>query len=291
LTVGADIVDDAMTHTRKVVSDVLWITPQGDIEALPPLTESQLPPFVDDSLQRTKNFRLIPAADGSPWFWTGKSWFRFDPWLKSFIAPVPAPLDGPDDDMPIVAVDPGLMVWLQREPGPDAGEMVTKVRGFRYDVRGPMARDTKFVLTDHDPQHIVPDRPLGGDIQIEDNVGLHLTKGAVGIADTTYGDVVVSGKTRSMNLPGIRLGSTFLVGSEQCPWPSSSGTEAGVGTDRSFEVKRSGAGLVLTADPGTPASATLACTGPEGRVSVALSTLESSPVTVFELSVTRVAPP
>jgi len=150
--VGVDF--DPVTN-KAVSGDVWWITPEGVLGALPPLTEPQLPPL-NDTQNATKNLHLIPADDGSPWLWTGKAWFRFDPWQKTFVVPPSAPLDGPDSDLPIIAVDPGLMVWLQREPDADGGGLVTRVRGFRHGVRGPLVRDTTFLLNEQDPQHLVP---------------------------------------------------------------------------------------------------------------------------------------
>ncbi len=265
----------------KDVGDVWWITDDGSLDPLPPLTDGQL---------GTGRLRLVPAADGSPWLWNGVAWFRFDPWLKTFVVPANAPIDGPDGDLPVIAVDPGLMVWLHRERDGDAGGLLTRVRGFRHDVRGPLARDTPYLLTDRFPPHVVPDRPAGTDITIEDD-GLHLAIGsAVGIADATFGDVIIEGKTHSATLPAIKLGATFVVGAEtRCPWTSSTATDAGATTNRSFEIRRSGASLQLRVDG---VNAAQPCPGgPEGRVSVGLTNLGLSPVVVSELTVIRTSPP
>jgi hypothetical protein len=303
LTIGID----SDPSTQVVTSDVWWITPQGDIQPLAPLSDGQLPRF-DATLQRARNIQLVPASDGSPRLWNGSSWFRFDPWLATFVAADPAPADGPDDDLPIISVDPGLMVWLQRERvdrdagseggagTPDAAvttDLVTKVRGFRHDVRGSMVRDTKFVLVDRDPQHLVPDQPPGHDLRIESD-GAHLVNGAtIAIPDATFADVVIQGKTRSASLPGIRLGSELAVGSDPCSWSSSS--EAGAGannaaatTEHTFEVKRTGTRLELLVDN---APLRTCPDGPAGRVSVGLTALGPSPVVIAELTVTRTAAP
>ena len=92
-------------------------------------------------------------------------------------------------------------------------------------------------------RHIVPDRPPGTDIRDRRPTGSTSPTGpVVAIADTTYADVIISGKTHSANLPGIKLGSSFMVGSD-CAWMSSGGADSGASTDRSFEITRSGANL------------------------------------------------
>jgi hypothetical protein len=303
---------DSDPSTKVVVSDVWWITPKGDLQALAPLTDGQLPAF-DEKLQRATNIRLIPGSDGSPWLWTGAAWFRFDPWLAAFVTPSSAPADGPDDDLPIISVDPGLMVWLDRERAAHVGDagtapadggadtLDTKVRGFRYDVRGPLARDGTFALID--PQHIVPDRPPGTDIQRLSD-GVHLANGAtVVIADALFADVVLQIKVRSANPPAIQLGSTLAVGSDACPWSSS--TEAGAPAiasgdggafvDRLFEVRRTGTQLqLLVGDVDNPNHTVPLRTcpdGPPGRVSIGLTAPGPSSVVVSELTVTRTASP
>src|SRR5207247_10645405 len=136
-----------------------------------------------------------------------------DPWLPHSVTPAVVHSSGPDERQRSIPADPGLMVWLQRELDPEAG-LVTKVRGFRHGVRGPLANDTTFVFNDHELLNIVPDRPPGTDITVE-NDGLHLANGGtVAIADATYGDVIILGKTHSVGLPGIKLGSSFVVGVE-----------------------------------------------------------------------------
>jgi hypothetical protein len=305
---------DSDPSTKTVSSDVWWITPNGDLQALAPLTDGQLPEL-DESLQRAKNVRLIPGSDGSPWLWTGAAWFRFDPWLATFVTPSSAPIDGPDDDLPIISVDSGLMVWLDRERairdgGADAtpedggaDALETKVRGFRYDVRGPLVRDTTFALID--PQHIVPDRPPGTDIQKQSD-GVHLANGAtLVIADALFGDAVIQIKVRSTSPPAIKLGSIVAVGADACPWSSSTEAgstattgavaDAGAATDRIFEVRRTGTRLDLRVgdanDPSRKVALRTCPGGPQGRVSIGLTAPGSSPVVVSELTVTRTASP
>jgi hypothetical protein len=288
LTVGID----SDPSTKTVVSDVWWITPRGDLAPLTALTSGHLPAF-DENLQRAKNVRLVPASDGSPWLWNGAGWFRFDPWLAAFVTASAAPADGPDDDLPIIAVDPGLMVWLDRERVVgETGSLQTKVRGYRHDVRGPMTRDTPFALID--PQHIVPDRPPGTDVRI-DSSGVHLANGAsLAIPDATFADVIIEGKTRSANLPGIKLGSTLAIGAASCGWSTSdagapsNASDASTSTGHTFEVRRVGTRLQLTVDK---VQVRTCPDGPAGRVSIGLTALDSSPLVVSELTVTRMASP
>jgi hypothetical protein len=271
-------------HPANIVGDVWWITDEGVLDPLTPLTDAQL---------GTQKPRLVPAANGSPWLWNGVAWFRFDPWLKAFVTPESAPLDGPDSDLPVIAVDPGLMMWPERIQDADSGERVTKMRGFRHDVRGPLASDTAFVFVDRALPHVVPDRPPGTDITIDDD-GLHISNDArVVIADATYADVTISGRVHSMSLPALTFGPTFAIGRD-CPWPDPGRADAGFSDagprmDRTFDVKRSGAKILISVDKGPWKPCERG--GPEGRVPIGLAGLGSSLVTISTLTVTRDAAP
>ena len=244
---------------------VFWIDDDGAVERLAPLTAQQ---------RGTKSVRLVAAGDAAPWLWNGEAWFRFNPWQNAFAAPDDAPDDGPDDDLPPpLAVDPGLFVWLSRR-GLETGTKSATLRGFRYGVRGPYAQDPDFLLAD--PSHLAPSRPPRMDGELwADADGLHLSALArVVIADTTYGNVVVTGETNGA-LPTIELGtSTIGPPSSACPWPHP-GTR--------FNVTRSGPTILVKVDDRTPTS----CTGPEGRVTIALRGLGADIVTMKRLRVER----
>jgi hypothetical protein len=273
LAVGAG--PDANNPSRTV-GDVWWITDDGALEELPALTADQV---------GAGKLRLVPGSNGAPWLWNGAGWFRFDPWQKKFIKPNVTPSDGPDVDLPAVAIDPGLFVWLERDTDADSGSRVTRVRGFRHDVRGPLARDTPFLFA-ADHEHVVPDRPPGTDVII-DNDGLHLANGgSIVIADSTYADAVITGKTRSTALPGVKLGADYVVGSADCVWPSVAASDAG--DERSFEIHRTGTQLEVRV---TGSANVQTCAGPAGRISVGLTSFGSFPIVVSDLSVTREAGP
>jgi len=266
---GALAVGGFAATTDAPANGVWWIDPDGALEAIPSLTPQQ---------RGTKRARLVPAGDGAPWLWNGDAWFRFDPWQSAFVTPDGAPDDGPDDDLPPpVAVDPGLFVWLSREPNPDdLDKKQTVLRGFRHGMRGPYTNDPDFLLAD--PLHLAPSRPPRPDGELwADAEGLHLSESeGVVIADTTYGNIVISGETPGSSLPTLQLG-TSIIGPPPpapCPWPAS-GTK--------FTVSRSGGTVLVAVDGGMPVS----CPGPEGRVSVGLRGLGPTMLTVKRLTVER----
>ena len=153
-------------------------------------------------------------------------------------------------------------MWLSRD-GLDPAATSATMRGFRHGVRGPYTHNPDFLLAD--PRHLAPSRPPRVDGELwADPDGLHLSESAgIVIADTTYGNVVVSGESTGSLLPTVDLGG-FLVGPpEPCPWPQP-GTR--------FTVTRSGK-TVLAAVDDKPARS---CPGPEGRVAIGLRGLGAS---------------
>ena len=263
---GALAVGGFARDTGAPASGVVWIGNDGAVEKLLSLTPQQ---------RGTKRVRLVAAGDGAPWLWNGDAWLRFDPWQGSFFLPDAAPEDGPDEDLPSpVAVDPGLFVWLSRTIVPETMEVKTGLRGFRHGVRGPYTHDPDFLLAD--PRHMSPSRPPRTDgLLWADAQGLHLSESTgVVIADTTYGNVVVSGETSGSSLPTLELGGWPIGPPGPCPWPR-------MGTK--FTVTRAGRTLLLAVDGEAPKD----CPGPDGRVTIGLRGLGPEMVTVKQLTVGR----
>jgi hypothetical protein len=249
--------------------DVVWIGPHGaGVQKLPSLSPQQ---------RGTKRVHLVAAGDASPWLWNGDAWFRFDPWQSAFVAPEARPDGGPDADFPApIAVDSGLFMWIARKgvsDGPDDRDALhATLRGFRYDVRGPYAIDPEFLLAD--PRHLAPSEPpRQGGALFADAAGLHLTEGtSIVIADTTYGDVVITGETPNATLPAIAIGD-FDVGTLSCPWPAAGTTFTVTRTDRE-----------VIAQVGDQSRR---CNGPAGRVKLGLRGLGREMTTVKRLAVRR----
>jgi hypothetical protein len=264
---GALAAGGVVAGTGVPANGVFWIDNDGTVQTLRALTPQQ---------RGSKRLRLVAAGDGAPWLWNGAAWFRFDPWQSTFVRADDAPDDGPDDDLPApLSVDPGLFVWLSRA-GVASGGKGAVLRGFRHDVRGPYTHDPDFLLAD--PRHIAPSRPpLAEGALWSDADGLHLSKSAgVVIADTTYGNFVMSGETRDSSLPALALG-TWTIGAAApgaCLWPSA-GTR--------FTVTRSGRTVLVQVGDLAPAS----CTGPDGRVTIGLRGLGPEMVTVKGFTVER----
>lgn len=262
---GALAVGGLADRAGTPANGVFWIDNDGTVERLPALTPQQ---------RGTKTLRLVAAGDGAPWLWNGDAWFRFDPWQNTFVAPDDAPDDGPDEDLPApVAVDPGLFVWLSRR-GIDADTKRATLRGFRHGVRGPYTHDPDFLPAD--PRHLAPNHPPRSEGELwSDADGLHLSESArVVISDATYGNVVISGESAG-SLATLELGAwTIGPSSAPCPW-------SGPGTR--FTVTRSGRTVLVKVDDRTPTS----CTGPEGRVTIALRGASSGMVTLKRLTVER----
>jgi hypothetical protein len=247
--------------SRQPARDVWWITEDTGPEALELLSVSQ---------RGDGELRLVPASDGAPFLYNGSFWLRFDPWLTRFTALTSSPGDGPDNDMPApVAVDPGLFMWIAR----DQISGKSKVRGFRHGVRGPFARDDGFLLLG-DALHTAPDRPPGpgGAVEFLPD-GLHITHEArVVVTDTTYADVEISAATPASALPEVELGP-LTIGVD-CPWPRASG--------KAFTIARAGGNVSVEVD-GQPTT----CSGPPGRVSIALRGPEQGQAVVTKLAIAR----
>jgi hypothetical protein len=250
--------------------DVFWITADGTVAPLDPLPR----PRAD------ARARLVSASDGSPWAWNGRTWLFFDTWEARFLPVSPGPSDGPDDDMPApVAVDPGLFVWLVREPG-DVTKMGANLKGFRHGVRGPLSRDAGPLLV-AGTAHLAPDRPPKGGVVSFEGDGLHLSKPItvdaprVVLADTTYADFDLSlERDPGAPWPDIEVGAV-VVGSGSCPWPSAA-------TGPLSSVARRGARLEVKVG-----AAQATCRGPEGRVGIAFRAPQFGEAVVQKLTISR----
>jgi hypothetical protein len=254
--------------------DVWWITPDGSAQALDPMPR----PRTDARV------RLVSASDGSPWAWNGTTWLQFDPWQGRFLPVSQGPPngDGPDDDMPApVAVDPGLFMWLVRDPG-DVGKSQATVRGFRHGVRGRLSREAGPLLFG-DTLHLAPDRPARSGVVSFEQGALHLSKPftltapRVVVTDTLYADFDLSlERDASGALPEIEVGSK-VVGSALCPWPAE-------GTGASLSVVRRGATLLVRVGS---VQAQPPCSGPDGRVAIAVRAPQFGEAVVRNLTISR----
>lgn len=261
---GALAVGGVDPATLAPVDDAWLVTPDGAIDALPPLEAPAAHP------------ELVPASDGAPWLWDGQRWRRFDPWSARFVAASSAPSDGPEAQAPApVAVDPGLFVWIARDrPGDPAS--ASHLRGFRHGLRNALSRDVVLLLDG--PEHVAPDRlPAASGALAFDAEGLHLAADARAVvADTTYDGVEASAESRGAAMPRIALGGVE-IGGAACPWPASGS---------SFDVVRDGARIHVAVG-----GASASCDGPRGRIAIGLRAPEAGEAIVRALVVTRRAAP
>jgi hypothetical protein len=247
------------------LAEVLWITPDGSLETLAPLSSEQ---------RSTGRVRLVGAADGAVWLWNGRAWWTFDPWQGAFVVPDGSPDDGPDDDLPApIEADAGLFLWLAREMPGDTSSLA-RVRGFRHGVRGPYTRDAEPMLL-ADPVHWVPDRPPGSTSGITfDREGLHLSmSGRAVLGDTIYADFALTVSAKAEFLPRFEIGD-FVVGDATCAWPKANGAQ--------IAITRQGASLALRVD-----DAERTCDGPLGRVRIGLRAPDGGSALVTNLTISR----
>lgn len=174
---------------------------------------------------------LVPAADGSPWLFTGNEeapLFRFNPWRARF---EPASLRGTTRTpvAPPLAIDAGAFVWLA-----DGEE--TGLHGVRNGVRGRYARDVGLLvqtapLDSAWPLHLSPAQK-----RAEVDAGgrtLRLLDAPVWLTDVDFADVDVELECEG-DLPLVWLSarnddgssSELAFGGDERPWPSASAASA-----------------------------------------------------------------
>ncbi|CAN5564250.1 hypothetical protein BH09MYX1_BH09MYX1_21270 [soil metagenome] len=124
--------------------------------------------------------RLLPGAEGKLVLWTGSSFLRWDPWAEAFIADANLVGDGPKLGQPMVAADPGLLVWLGAK-----GEIV----GRRFSVRNDYTADP-FPYAVSTQAGLAPDRgPIGSLMKFSIDDGLDLRQDtSVFVADLRFRD-------------------------------------------------------------------------------------------------------
>ena len=195
------------------------------------------------------------------------------------MVPPQAPLDGPDETAPDpVMIDPGLFAWFAPGAAGDAGAR-SRVRGFRHGVRGRLTRDLAPLLF-ADAAHLAPDRPpRSGSVEF-DGIWLHLARPEaapprVTITEARYGDFDLTAEASMTGvLPEVEIGDV-TVGPAPCTWTT------GVGS--AFSIRRRGTSLEIAVDGKTRP----ACSGPSGRVSIALRAPLFGEALVRKLSITR----
>jgi hypothetical protein len=237
--------------------DVLWILPDGTVQALAGALDVDAP-----------NPRLVTGAGGRPWLLAGPPGARtfrvLDPFRSRFIVPNPAPA-APTSDLALVALDAGAFAWLATD-----GTNAT-VGGFRHGVRGPYtAADRPLLLQNNDGTAL--DRPLPAaetivGVTLRDP-GAHLV-----LTDTTYQtlkmslEIAVTGEGG----PVVTLGGRDY-GGDDCPWPGTNET--------TFVVTRSAAAVRLERG-----DESRSCTPPEGRASVSIHA--PSETTITQIAIQR----
>lgn len=227
--------------------DAHWIAPDGAITAVP----------LDIVAPRPV---LLGAGRGAPLLASGapgdERLYRFDPWQARFEAlPIALPVP-PRAGLPVLALDGNAFLWLaESEDGPE-------IFGLRLDTRGRYARDV-FLVAQPDPVdparplHLVPDRPVGAEVQYDGALTLEPnSEVTVYVTDTDYADVTITLTLEGEGRPRVVLGP-FEAGGPDCPWPEGASSEV--------RVERTGSEVALVV-----ASHRIACPAPRGRVRLGL---------------------
>lgn len=157
----------------------VWvISADGSIEAGVPLEETDL-----------AMVRLFPGAEGAPVLWTGKRWYRWEPWFGSFSAIADAPTKGPSTGA-MTNGDSGLAMWLE-----DQGPSGMFIVGYRFATHTRFQAVPKPLLVTG-PEGLAPDRLAGtpaSSIRFVDNKGLVMGPGASAfVTDATFASVSVT---------------------------------------------------------------------------------------------------
>ena len=226
----------------------VWvISADGSIEAAVPLEEE------------LTEVHLFRGAEGAPVLWTGKRWYRWEPWFGAF-SPIPdAPTKGPSTGS-MVNGDSGLAMWLE-DQGPTGMFLV----GYRFATHTRFQAVPKPLLVSG-PDGLAPDRLAGSatsSIHFEDNKGLVMGPGASAfVTDATFASVSVTVDVVD-SPPEVVLrqedGKEIEVGGAGCGF--------GQNAKRSIAVERRGAAVTVVVDDG-PVQICPATLDPTTRVSI-----------------------
>jgi hypothetical protein len=236
-----------------------WLAPEGVIEPVAFVVEGSARCGTPYEPQ------LAPGSDGSPWLVGSPAdggppcLWRFQPWpgespsssgdarMPRFV-PSDVALDPPPDPgTRLVSLGPDAFVWIG---GGDAHGLAGAALGHR----GTLTRDAELLTAapgEPRPEHLAPDRnpnPPAGPIRraratFDANNRLKLEPPeppepplTVWVADTTYGDCVVSLALApptgtadvASTLPVLAFGGS-TAGDAECPWPAPAGSSRNTG--------------------------------------------------------------